>query len=54
MTLIQMISGKRMRVAHMGSCELCDLFTILNCLTVRLQELDFPICTPIEGGVSQW
>lgn len=54
MTLVHMTSGKRMRVAHRGSCEVRDLITILNCLKVRLQELDFHICTPIEGGVSQW
>ena len=35
------LSGKIMRIAHMGCCEVRDLFTALNCLQVRLQELGF-------------
>ena len=36
------LSGKIIRIAHMGFCEIRDLFTALNCLQVRLQELRFP------------
>jgi len=35
------LSGKIVRIAHMGCCEVRDLFTSLNCLQVRLQELGF-------------
>jgi D-3-phosphoglycerate dehydrogenase len=35
------LSGKIVRIAHMGCCEVRDLFTALNCLQVRLQELGF-------------
>ena len=35
------LAGKIVRIAHMGSCEVRDLFTALNCLQVRLQELGF-------------
>ena len=35
------LSGKIMRIAHMGCCQVRDLFTALNCLQVRLQELGF-------------
>jgi aspartate aminotransferase-like enzyme len=35
------LSGKIVRIAHMGGCEVRDLFTALNCLQVRLQELGF-------------
>src|SRR5260370_27263198 len=35
------LSGKILRIAHMGFCEVHDLFTALNCLQVRLQELGF-------------
>ena len=35
------LSGKIVRIAHMGFCEVRDLFTALNCLQVRLQELGF-------------
>jgi aspartate aminotransferase-like enzyme len=31
------LAGKIVRIAHMGSCEVRDLFTALNCLQVRLQ-----------------
>jgi aspartate aminotransferase-like enzyme len=48
------LAGKILRIAHMGCCEVRDLFTALNCLKVRLQELGFRIRKPIEGGLSQW
>ena len=48
------LAGKIMRFAHMGCCEVRDLFTALNCLKVRLQELGFCIHKSIEGGLSQW
>jgi aspartate aminotransferase-like enzyme len=35
------LSGKIVRIAHMGYCEVRDLFSALNCLQVRLQELGF-------------
>jgi aspartate aminotransferase-like enzyme len=35
------LSGKIVRIAHMGCCEVRDLFTALNCLQVCLQELGF-------------
>jgi aspartate aminotransferase-like enzyme len=35
------LSGKIVRIAHMGCCEVRDLFIALNCLQVRLQELGF-------------
>jgi len=35
------LSGKILRIAHMGCCEVRDLFTALNCLQMRLQELGF-------------
>jgi aspartate aminotransferase-like enzyme len=35
------LTGKIVRIAHMGYCEVRDLFTALNCLQVRLQELGF-------------
>jgi aspartate aminotransferase-like enzyme len=48
------LSGKILRIAHMGCCEARDLFTAMNCLQVRLQELGFHRSQLIEGGVSQW
>jgi len=48
------LSGKILRIAHMGYCEVCDLFTALNCLQVRLQELGFHNGKQIEGGTSRW
>ena len=48
------LSGKILRIGHMGSCEVRDLFTALNCLQVRLKELDFHNGKQIEGGVSRW
>jgi aspartate aminotransferase-like enzyme len=35
------LSGKILRIGHMGACEVRDLFTALNCLQVRLQECGF-------------
>ena len=48
------LSGKIVRIGHMGCCEVCDLFTALNCLQVRLQELAFHNGKQIEGGASRW
>ena len=48
------LSGKIVRIAHMGFCEVRDLFTALNCLQVRLQELGFHTGKQTEGGISQW
>ena len=48
------LSGKIIRIAHMGCCEVRDLFTALNCLQVRLQELGFHNGKQIEGGASRW
>jgi aspartate aminotransferase-like enzyme len=48
------LSGKIVRIAHMGYCEVRDLFTALNCLQVRLQELGFQSGKRNEGGVFQW
>ncbi len=36
--------GKIVRIAHMGCCEIHELFTALNCLQVRLQELGLQKC----------
>ena len=47
------LSGKIMRIAHMGCCEVRDLFTALNCLQVRLQELGFRKVTQ-KAEESQW
>ena len=48
------LSGKILRIAHMGCCEVRDLFTALNCLQVRLQELGFHTGKQNEGGISRW
>ena len=48
------LSGKIFRIGHMGSCEVRDLFTALNCLQVRLQELGFHANTHRIGGIAQW
>lgn len=48
------LSGKIVRIAHMGCCEVRDLFTAMNCLQLRLQEFGFPTPTTMEGGASQW
>ena len=48
------LSGKILRIGHMGSCEVCDLFTALNCLQVRLQELGFHAGTHRMGGIARW
>jgi aspartate aminotransferase-like enzyme len=47
------LSGKILRIGHMGSCEVRDLFTALNCLQVRLQELGFHANTHRIGGITQ-
>jgi aspartate aminotransferase-like enzyme len=44
------LSGKIVRIAHMGCCEVRDLFTALNCLQVRLQELGFHTEKQHDGG----
>ena len=46
------LAGKLVRIAHMGSCEVRDLFTALNCLQVRLQELGFHTGTHRKGKIS--
>ena len=43
------LSGKILRIGHMGCCEVRDLFTALNCLQVRLQEFGFHAATDREG-----
>lgn len=50
------LSGKIVRIGHMGCCEVRDLFTALNCLQVRLKELGFHTetqRTQRKGTVSQ-
>jgi aspartate aminotransferase-like enzyme len=47
------LSGKIVRIAHMGCCEVRDLFTALNCLQVRLQEMGFSVGIHKEGGTSR-
>ena len=47
------LSGKILRIAHMGCCEVRDLFTALNCLQVRLQELGFHTSKLKEGGAAR-
>jgi aspartate aminotransferase-like enzyme len=46
------LSGKIVRIAHMGCCEVRDLFIALNCLQVRLQELGFSQDTRKEEGMQ--
>jgi aspartate aminotransferase-like enzyme len=41
--------GQIVRIAHMGCCEVRDLFTALNCLQVCLQELGFHTGKQREG-----
>ncbi len=48
------LSGKILRIAHMGYCEVRDLFTALNCLQVRLQELGFHAGKQHKEGAPQW
>src|SRR6266571_7768977 len=50
----ELLSGKILRIAHMGCCEVRDLFIALNCLQVRLQELGFQRNTQQEGEAFQW
>jgi aspartate aminotransferase-like enzyme len=47
------LSGKIVRIGHMGCCQVRDLFTALNCLQVRLQELGFHKVAQKEEE-SQW
>jgi aspartate aminotransferase-like enzyme len=44
------LTGKIVRIAHMGCCEVRDLFTALNCLQVRLQEMGFYMGKQHQGG----
>jgi aspartate aminotransferase-like enzyme len=46
----EQLSGKIVRIAHMGYCEVRDLFTALNCLQVRLQELGFHVDKQNKGA----
>jgi len=48
------LSGKIFRIGHMGSCEVRDLFTVLNCLQVRLKEFGFHADTHRIGGIARW
>lgn len=48
------LSGKIVRIGHMGYCEVRDLFTALNCLQARLQELGLHAGKQQEGGAPQW
>lgn len=48
------LSGKIFRIGHMGSCEVRDLFTALNCLQVRLREFGFAAGTHREERLAQW
>ena len=50
----EQLSGKILRIAHMGCCEVRDLFTALNCLQARLQELGFHVDKQNKGGAFQW
>ena len=45
--------GKIVRIAHMGCCEIRELFTTLICLQVRLQELGLQKCAR-KVEESQW
>jgi aspartate aminotransferase-like enzyme len=47
------LSGKMLRIGHMGCCEVRDLFTALNCLQVRLKELGFNTGIHRIGGITQ-
>jgi aspartate aminotransferase-like enzyme len=48
------LAGKILRIAHMGCCEVRDLFTALNCLQVCLKEFGFHAGIHREEEVSQW
>ncbi len=50
----EQLSGKMFRIGHMGSCEVRDLFTALNCLQVRLKEFGFHAHTHRIGGIARW
>jgi aspartate aminotransferase-like enzyme len=47
------LSGKMVRIGHMGCCEVRDLFTALNCLQVRLKECGFHTGIHQTGGITQ-
>jgi aspartate aminotransferase-like enzyme len=47
------LSGKIVRIAHMGCCEVRDLFTALNCLQVRLLEMGFAVGIHKVGRTSR-
>ena len=47
------LSGKMLRIGHMGCCEVRDLFTALNCLQVRLKEFGFHTGIHTEGRNNQ-
>ena len=49
----EQLSGKMLRIGHMGSCEVRELFTALNCLQVRLKELGFKTGIHQTGGITQ-
>jgi aspartate aminotransferase-like enzyme len=49
----EQLSGKMLRIGHMGCYEVRDLFTALNCLQVRLKELGFHANTHRIGGITQ-
>jgi aspartate aminotransferase-like enzyme len=49
----EQLSGKMLRIGHMGACEVRDLFTALNCLQVRLKEFGFNTNTHRIGGITQ-
>jgi len=48
------LSGKMLRIAHMGCCEVRDLFIALNCLQVCLREFGFHAGIHREEEVSPW
>ena len=50
----EQLSGKIFRIGHMGSCEVRDLFTALNCLQVSLKEFGFAAGTHREERLAQW
>jgi aspartate aminotransferase-like enzyme len=47
----EQLSGKMLRIGHMGCCEVRDLFTALNCLQVRLKECGFHTGIHQTGGI---
>ncbi len=49
----EQLSGKMVRIGHMGCCEVRDLFTALNCLQVCLKEFGFNTGIHQTGGITQ-